>query len=163
MCKINNSTMPTRSRSQFKFMGLSLEFRVRSVSPLPLGGLSLNIGQMFTCGTKCRTHNSAMRPQGQCQGREFEPWISCPLNISFTPGRIFFYFWSNICLSEMMCRTSGSTMQIHKVTVQGHGFESWILCPLCLSFTPWRIFSKLWSNVHLSGTMCRAHNSALRT
>ena len=62
-----------------------------------------------------------------------------------------------------MCRTHSSTMQIHKVTVQGHRFEPWILCPLCISFIPGRIFSKLWSNVHLSGTMCRTHNSALRT
>ena len=36
-----------------------------------------------------------------------------------------------------------------KVTVQGHGFEPWIPYPLCISFTPGRIFSKLWSNVHL--------------
>ena len=41
-------------------MGLSLEFRVRSVSPLPLGGFYLNFGQMFTYGTMCRTHYSAM-------------------------------------------------------------------------------------------------------
>ena len=46
-------------------------------------------------------------------------------------------------------------MQIHKVTVQGLGFEPWILCPLYISFTPGKIFSELWSNVHLSGTMCR--------
>ena len=50
-----------------------------------------------------------------------------------------------------------------KVTVQGHGFEPWILCPLCISFTPGRIFSQLWSNVRLSGTMCRTHNSAMGT
>ena len=93
------------------------------------------------------------------QGRKFEPWILCPLDISFTPGRIFFLFWSNVCLSEMMCRTRSLTMQTHKVTVQGHGFEPWILCPLCISFTPRRIFSKLCSNFHLSGTMCRTHNS----
>ena len=34
----------------------------------------------------------------------------------------------------MMCRTHSSTMQTHKVTVQGHEFEPWILCPLCISF-----------------------------
>ena len=63
----------------------------------------------------------------------------------------------------MMCWTHSSTMQTHFVTVQGHGFEPWILCPLCISFTPERIFSKLWLNVHLSGKMCRTHNSALRS
>ena len=45
----------------------------------------------------------------------------------------------------MVCKTHSSTMQTHKVTVQGHGFEPWFLCPLCISFTPGRIFSKLWS------------------
>ena len=131
------------------------------------------------------------------QGHGFEFWISCPLHISYTPGRIFFKLWSYVCLSEAMCRTHNSTIptqgQGHssrsqvwalnrvrsvspipvegfslnfgqcscaesitqpcrlkiKVTVQGHGFEPWISCPLCISFTPGRIFSKLWSNVHL--------------
>ena len=36
------------TRSQFKVTDLSLEFCVRSVSPLPLGGFSLNFGQMCT-------------------------------------------------------------------------------------------------------------------
>ena len=56
-------------------MGLSLEFHVCSVSPLPLGGFSLNFGQMFTGGTMCRTHDSAMgtQEQGHIQGCEFEP------------------------------------------------------------------------------------------
>ena len=38
----------TRSRSQFKVTGLSLEFRVVSVSPIPVEGVSLSFGQMFT-------------------------------------------------------------------------------------------------------------------
>ena len=135
------------------------------------------------------------------QGHGFEPWISCPLHISYTPGRIFFKLWSYVCLSETMCRTHKSTMptqgQGHhvkvigfsfefrvrsispiplegfslnfghmfasvrrcaepitqpcrhkvKVTVQGHRFEPWILCPLHISYTSGRIFFKLWSNV----------------
>ena len=36
-----------------------------------------------------------------------------------------------------------------KVRVQGHWFEPWISCPLCISFTPGRIISKRWSNFHL--------------
>ena len=138
------------------------------------------------------------------QGHWFEPWISCPLHISYTPGRIFFKLSSYVCLSEMVCRTHNSTMPtqgqghssrsqvwalnfvsaLHllyqwkdflylnfgqmftlvrwcaesitqpcrlkvKVTVQGHGFEPWISCPLCISFTSGTIFSKLWSNAHL--------------
>ena len=68
MCRTHNSAMgiqgqshsakpiaqPCRlTRSQFKVMGLSLEFDVRSVSPLPLGGFSLNFGQMFTSLGQC--------------------------------------------------------------------------------------------------------------
>ena len=48
-----------------------------------------------------------------------------------------------------------------KVTVQGHRFEPWILCPLCISYTNGRIFFKLWSAVHLSETMCRINNSTM--
>ena len=146
-------------------MGLSLEFHVRCVSPLPLGGFSVNFGQMFTCGTMCRTHNSAMGTQGQGHSSRSRVWA-----LNFMSTWYLLYPWSDFLLilvkcllSEMMCRTHSSTMQTHKVTVQGHGFEPWILCPLCISFTPGRIFSKLWSNVHLSGTICRIHNSALWT
>ena len=39
------------------------------------------------------------------QGHGFEPWILCPLHISYTPGRIFFKLWSYVCLRETMCRT----------------------------------------------------------
>ena len=34
-------------------MGLSLEFRVCSISPIPLEGFSLNFGQMFTLVRRC--------------------------------------------------------------------------------------------------------------
>ena len=73
MCRISLHHANSRSRSQFKVMGFSLEFRVRSVSPLPLGGFSLNFGQMFTCGTMCRTHNSAMGTQGQGHSSSLSP------------------------------------------------------------------------------------------
>ena len=59
-------------------MGLSLEFCVRSISPIPLEGFSLNFGRMFAsvrrCAelslseTMCRTHNSTMPTQGQGHG-----------------------------------------------------------------------------------------------
>ena len=97
-------------------------------------------------------------------GHGFELWISCPLHISYTPGRIFFKLWSYVCLSETMCRTHNSTMPTQsQVTVQGHRFEPWISCPLCISYTSGRIFFKLWSNVHLSETMCRINNSTMPT
>ena len=93
MCRIKNSAMPTRSRSQFKVIGLSLEFRVSSVSPLPLGGFCfLNFGQMFTCETMYRTHNSAMGTQGQGHSSRSRVWALNFISTRylFTPGRIFF-------------------------------------------------------------------------
>ena len=78
------------------------------------------------------------------QGHGFEPWISCPLCISFTPGRIFFKLWSYVCLIETMCRTHHSTMPTQG---QGHssrsqfkvtGLSLWISCLLCISYTSGR-------------------------
>ena len=105
------------TRSHFKITGLSLEFCVRSVSPLPLGGFSLNFGQMFT--SEPITQPCGLEVKVTVEGHEFEPWIWCPLHISFTPGRIFFKYWLNVCLSEMMCRTHNSA-----VLTQGQG-HSW--------------------------------------
>ena len=95
-------------RSQFKVTGLSLEFCVHSVSPLPQGGFSLNFGRMFTSVGQCAepiTQPCGLEVKVTVEGLEFEPWIWCRLHISFTPGRIFFKPWSNVCLSEMICRT----------------------------------------------------------
>ena len=50
-----------------------------------------------------------------------------------------------------------------KVTLQVHGIYLWILCPLHISSTGWKIFIKLHSNVPLSETMCRTHDSATQT
>ena len=89
-------------------MGLSLEFWVHSVSPLPLGGFSLNFGWMFTSVGQCAepiTQPCRLKVKVTVEGHEFEPWIWCRLHITFTPGRIFFKPWSNVCLSEMMYRS----------------------------------------------------------
>ena len=115
MCRTQLNHADTRSRSQFKVTALSLGFRARSVSPIPVERFSLNFGQMFILVRRCA--ESIIQP--------------CRLKVN--------------------------------VTVQDHGFEPWISYPLRISFTSGRIFSKLWSSVHLSGTMCRTHNSALRT
>ena len=104
------------------------------------------------------------------QGHGFEPWISCPLCISCTSGRIFFKCWSNIPLEGFSSNFGHMFASVRrcaelitqpcqhkvKVTVQAHRFEPWISCPLCISYTSGRIFFKLWSNVHLSETMCRS-------
>ena len=96
------------------------------------------------------------------QGHGFEPWFSCPLHISYTPGRIFF---GHMFASVRRCAELITQPWRHKVkvTVHGHMFEPWISCPLCISYTSGRIFFKLWSNVHLSKTMCRINNSTIPT
>ena len=98
------------------------------------------------------------------QGHGFEPWILCPLHISYTPGRIFFKLWSYVCLSETMCRTHNSTMPTQG---QGHSSTSrvWTLnfVSALISYTSGRIFFKLWSNGHLSKTMCRINKSTMPT
>ena len=98
------------------------------------------------------------------QGHGFEPWISYPLHISYTPegfslnfGHMFASVWQCAELITQPCRHKV------KVTVQSHMFEPWISCPLCSSYTSGRIFFKLWSNVHLSETMCRINNSTMPT
>ena len=81
------------TRSQFKVKGFSLAFCVRSVSPLPLGGFSLNFNQMFTSVGQCAepiTQPCGLKVKVTVAGHEFEPWIWCRLHISFTPWRIFF-------------------------------------------------------------------------
>ena len=121
------------TRSQFMVMGLSLEFCVHSVSPFPLGGFSLNFGQMFTLVGQCAepiTQHCRLKVKVTFEGHEFEPWIWCRLHITFTPRRVFFKRWSNICLSEMMCRTHNSAMltqsqgQIWRSPVWALNFEA---------------------------------------
>ena len=99
---------------------------VSAPSPIPLEGFSLNFGHMFTsvrqfaeliiqpCWHKVKV---------TVQGHRFEPWISCPLCISYTSGRIFFKLWSNVHLSEMMCRINNSTMPTQG---QGRSSRSWV-------------------------------------
>ena len=52
MCRTHDSATQD-SRSQFKVMGVALEFRVRSISPLRLEGFSLNFGQMLIAVRRC--------------------------------------------------------------------------------------------------------------
>ena len=43
------------------------------------------------------------------------PWISCPLHISYTTGRIFINVWSNVHLSKLVSNDSATQTQS-----QGH-------------------------------------------
>ena len=90
----------------------------RSISPEPFERFSLNFGQMFA---SVDVQPCQLKVKVTGQGHGFEPWISCPLHISYTPGRIFFKRWSYVCLSETMCRTHNSTMPSQG---QGHSSRS---------------------------------------
>ena len=76
-CYAEPIAQPCRlTRSQFKVRGMSLEFCVRSVSPLPLGGFSLNFGQMFTSVGQCAepiTQPWGFKVKVTVEGHEFEP------------------------------------------------------------------------------------------
>ena len=50
-----------------------------------------------------------------------------------------------------------------KVTVQGHILNPWILWPLYISWTLWKIFIKFWSNAYLITAVCRALDSTTQT
>ena len=113
-----SSTMQTQGHSS-RTRVWALNF-VSSLYLLPLGGFSLNFGQMFTSvGQYAEPINQpcGLKVKITVEGHQFEPWIWCRLHISFTPGRIFFKRWSNVCLSEMMCRIHNSAMltqsQVH--------------------------------------------------
>ena len=146
-CTEPMSTMPTQDQ------GHRSRSSVRSISPIPLKGFSLNFGHMFASVRWCAeliTQPCWHKVKVTIQGHRFEPWISCQLCISYTSGRIFFKLWTDVHLSEMMCRINNSTMLTQG---QGHSSRSWVwalnfVSALYLLY-PGRIFSKLWSNVHL--------------
>ena len=92
-------------KSQFKVMGLSLEF-VLSVSPLPLEGFSLNFGQMFTCGTMCRTHNSATGTQGQGHSSRSRVWA-----LNFVSTWYLLYPWKDFLLILVKCLPQWNDVQ----------------------------------------------------
>ena len=83
------------------------------------------------------------------QGHGFDPWILCPLHISYTPGRIFFKLWSYVCLSEMICRTHNSTMPAQG---QGHSSRSqvWALNFMSALYLLYQWKDFLWTLVKCS-------------
>ena len=59
--------------------------------------------------------------------------LSCLLHIFWTLGKIFIKLWSNICLSESMCRTHKSAMPAQG---QGHRSRSWVWALNFMSISP---------------------------
>ena len=122
---------------------------------------------MFTSSRWCAeptTQPCWLKVKVTVEGHKIEPLVLCQLHVSFTPGRIFIKLQSNVCLSEVMCRTYDSACCLKvKVTIEGHEFEPLISFPFHIHFTPGRIFIKLWLNVCLSEMMYRTHNSTMPT
>ena len=122
------------TRSQFKVTGLSLEFCVRSVSPLPLGGFSLNFGQMFTSFGQCaepitQPCRLKVKPQLKVTRLSLEFGVS---SISLLPLEGF-----SLNLGQMFASVRWYAEPVTqlcwlkvKVTIEGHQFEPWILRPL---------------------------------
>ena len=141
---------------------LSLEFGFSSISPLPLERFSLDLSQMFASVRWCAepiTQLCWLKVKVTIEGHQFEPWILRALHCH--SDRLV-VFGSNVCLSEMACRTYNSTMQTEG---QGHNWRSsisFLFAPYLLIFHI-MIFMKLWSNVCLSEAMFRTHNSSMPT
>ena len=86
------------------------------------------------------------------EGHQFEPWILRPLHCH---SDCLVKFGSNVHLS-VEPRTQWCRLKV-KVTIEGHSSLS---CSLHISWTFWKIFMKLWSNVCFSEAMCRTHKHA---
>ena len=75
MYRTHSSTIQTH-KVTIQGHGLSLEFCVRSVCSLPLGGFSLNFGQMFTSVGQCAElipQPCGLKVKVTVEGHEFEP------------------------------------------------------------------------------------------
>ena len=96
--------------------------------------------------------------------------LSCPLHISWTLWKIllplegFSLNFGHMFALVRRCAKLVTQLCPHKVkvTVQGHRFEPWISCQLCISWTIWKIFIKLWSNVR-SVSRCAEPMSTMPT
>ena len=133
MCRTHNSALRTRSMSQLKVTSLSLEFCVGSISPLPLEGFSLSVGQMFASVRWCAEPINQLcwlNVKVTIEGHQFEPWILRPLHCH---SDCFVKFGSNVRLSEMMCRTYNSTMQTQGQGDNWTSFVSFLSAPYLLN------------------------------
>ena len=108
-------------------MGLSLEFRVRSIFSIPLEGFSLNFGHMFASVRQCAElitqpcqHKVKVTVQGQGLSLEF-----CVRSVSPIPVEGFSFNFGQVFTLVRRCAeliTQPCQLMV-KVTVQGHGFE----------------------------------------
>ena len=152
-------TQPCRLiRSQFKVTDLSLEFCVSSVSPLPLGGFSLNFGQMVISVGQCA--EPITQPCGHGQGNSWRSrvWALYLVSVSLLPLKGF-----SLNVDQMFASVRWCAEPITQV--QGHNWRSpvWAFLILGLLHCHSDCLVKFGSSVRLSEMMCRTYNSTMQT
>ena len=85
------------------------------------------------------------------------PYFLNPLN--------YFPQTSPKCSSQWDCVQNPCLIQLHrlKVTVQGHWDLLFNFGSAHISWTLWKIFIKIWSNIYLIDMMCSNHDIAMQT
>jgi hypothetical protein len=106
--------------------------------------------------------------EGQISNNQILDNISCLLCKSFTNWKIFFKLGSNFQLNTGCTELMLPMCQLKvKVTIEGQISNNQILdsmpWPLCKSYTYWKIFFNLCSNVHLNKVMCKTHVTLSRS
>ena len=142
---MQNITQPCRHK--VKVTGLSLEFYVRSVSPIPVEGFSIIFGQMFTLVRRCA--ESITQPWSRTQFKvmglslEFHVRSVSPLPL----GRFSLNF-GQMFTCGMMCRTHTSAMGTQG---QGHSSRSRVRA---LNLVSTRYLPHLWKDFLLILVKC---------
>ena len=142
----------SRSRLQLEVTSLSFEFRVYSISLIPLEGFPLNFGQIFTSVRWCAeliTHPCLPSPSPKAQGHS---WSSQVKALNFITPPYLYYPWNVILLSLVKCSPPWPNHAVPRLRsqlkVMGSGLEFHVpsISPLTLG----RIFIALESNVCLT-------------
>ena len=159
-------TYDSRSRSQFKVMGYTLEFRVHYISPEPfqLFFIKLHLNVPLS-ETVCRAHDSAIQTQG---GARTSGLWDFALNSMSTPYLLnpFEQFWSNFTQMFLSVRRFAESMirlRRLKVPLQVHGIYISVSCLLLICWTLWTIkFSLNCTHIFLSVRRCAESMIRLR-
>ena len=93
----------SRSMSQLKAIEFSLEFRVHSISLLPVKGFSLNFGQISISLRRCAEPMiQTCSLKVTIKGHGIKPHILCQVHVSFYAWKVFHYIldkYSSRCSS----------------------------------------------------------------
>ena len=87
-------------------------YRVCSINPIPIGGFSSNLAEMFTSTRRCAKAMLLMGQlkvkvtiEGQISNNQILDIMLCSLCKSYTNWKIFFNLGSNVQLNKGICRT----------------------------------------------------------